>query len=204
MTLLEAPPAPGGTANRILDTAELLVQTRGFNDFSYADIALELGVTKAALHYHFRSKTVLGDALIARYSERFFAALDAIEAGEVEAGRRLARYVALYRAVLAARRMCLCGILAAEYQTLPDTMRTAVRGFFDHNEVWLERVLDDGAARGELVQRGASRDTARMIVDTLEGAVMVARAQDDPGRLDRVAEQLLSSLVPSGAAAPSA
>jgi TetR/AcrR family transcriptional repressor of nem operon len=200
MTLLQAPPAPGGTANRILDTAELLVQTRGFNDFSYADIALELGVTKAALHYHFRSKTVLGDALIARYSERFFAALDAIEAGEVEAGRRLARYVALYRGVLAARRMCLCGILAAEYQTLPDTMRTAVRSFFDHNEVWLERVLDDGAARGELVQRGPSRDTARMIVDTLEGAVMVARAQDDPDRLDRVAEQLLSSLIPAPSA----
>src|SRR3954467_368037 len=104
MTLLEAPVAPATTVNRILDTAELLVQTRGFNDFSYADIALELGITKAALHYHFRSKAVLGDALIARYSARFFAALDAVETTETDAGRRLARYVGLYRAVLASGR----------------------------------------------------------------------------------------------------
>jgi TetR/AcrR family transcriptional repressor of nem operon len=200
MTLLEAPVAPATTVNRILDTAELLVQTRGFNDFSYADIAAELQVTKAALHYHFRSKAVLGDALITRYSERFFAALESIERRETGAGLRLAAYVGLYRSVLGSGRMCLCGILAAEYQTLPDTMRSAVRNFFDRNEVWLERVLDEGAVRHELVQRGPSRDTARMIVDTLEGAVMVARAQGDPDRLDRVAEQLLSSLAPAPAA----
>ena len=41
------------TAERILDIAERLVQTRGFNNFSYADIATELGITKASLHYHF-------------------------------------------------------------------------------------------------------------------------------------------------------
>ena len=64
-----------GTAAQILDTAEGLVQERGFNGFSYADVARELGVTKAALHYHFASKAELGDALIDRYAERFFAAL---------------------------------------------------------------------------------------------------------------------------------
>src|SRR3954451_17105468 len=204
MTTTMAPPAPVSTVDRILDTAELLVQTRGYNDFSYADVAAALGITKAALHYHFRSKAVLGDALIARYSERFFLALETIERTEPDAAGRLVRYVALYRGVLAAGRMCLCGILAAEYQTLPDAMRTAVRTFFDRNEVWLERVLDEGALRRELAQRGAPRDTARMIVDTLEGAVMVARAQGDPARLDRVADQLLSSLLPVGGTAPTA
>ena len=41
-----------GTASKILDVAERLVQVRGFNGFSYADIAAELHITKAALHYH--------------------------------------------------------------------------------------------------------------------------------------------------------
>ncbi len=45
-----------GTATAILDVAERLVQARGFNGFSYADIAVELGLTKAALHYHFSGK----------------------------------------------------------------------------------------------------------------------------------------------------
>jgi TetR/AcrR family transcriptional repressor of nem operon len=47
-----------------LDIAEQLVQTRGFNGFSYADIAAEIGISKASLHYHFPTKAMLGERLI--------------------------------------------------------------------------------------------------------------------------------------------
>ncbi len=47
------------TQTRVLDIAERLAQTRGFNGFSYADVASELGVTTAALHYHFAGKADL-------------------------------------------------------------------------------------------------------------------------------------------------
>ena len=69
-----------GTASRILDVAERLVQTRGFNGFSYADIATELAVTKASLHYHFPTKVALGRAVIARYHEVFARLLREIDA----------------------------------------------------------------------------------------------------------------------------
>jgi TetR/AcrR family transcriptional regulator, transcriptional repressor for nem operon len=59
------------TPSRILDVAERLVQERGFNGFSYADVAGELEVTKASLHYHFAGKAELGEALIGRYAARF-------------------------------------------------------------------------------------------------------------------------------------
>ncbi|MGD0811101.1 MAG: helix-turn-helix domain-containing protein, partial [Acidimicrobiales bacterium] len=58
------------TASDILDAAERLVQSRGFNGFSYADVSSELGITKAALHYHFAGKAELGESLISRYNER--------------------------------------------------------------------------------------------------------------------------------------
>ena len=63
--------ADAGTASRILDIAERLVQVRGFNGFSYADIASELKISKASLHYHFAGKADLGEALIRRYAARF-------------------------------------------------------------------------------------------------------------------------------------
>src|ERR1700694_3257471 len=44
------------TASKVLDVAERLVQVNGFNGFSYADASSELGITKAALHYHFARK----------------------------------------------------------------------------------------------------------------------------------------------------
>jgi TetR/AcrR family transcriptional regulator, transcriptional repressor for nem operon len=184
-----------GTAAQILDVAERLVQTRGFNDFSYADIADELGITKPALHYHFRSKAVLGDAIIVRYSERFFSALERIESSESDAHARLKAYVQLYRSVLSERRMCLCGILAAEYQTLPVSMRSAVLDFFERNETWLERVLREGHDAHTLTVGEPIRDVARTIIDTLEGATMIARAQDAPERFDGVAARMLSVLV---------
>src|SRR5476651_1847209 len=98
--------SPSTRAEEILDVAQRLVQTRGFNAFSYADIAAELGISKPALHYHYPSKEALGDALIARYSERFFRELDAIDVAEQDAGARLSAYVGLYRSVLSANRMC--------------------------------------------------------------------------------------------------
>jgi TetR/AcrR family transcriptional repressor of nem operon len=191
---LQAPPI-AARAGEILDVAERLVQTRGFNAFSYADIAAELGVTKPALHYHFRSKEALGDALIARYSERFFRELDAIEAGTDAAPARVARYVDLYRAVLLANRMCLCGILAAEYQTLPLSMRAAVRGFFERNETWLAGVLRHGAERGEVTVTEPLEDAARLLIDTLEGAMMIARAHDGPERFDSASSRMIASLL---------
>jgi TetR/AcrR family transcriptional repressor of nem operon len=67
------------------------LQTRGCNGFSYADIATELAVTTASLHYHFPSKAELGETLIARYAERFAAALDAIERSRLPARAQLRR-----------------------------------------------------------------------------------------------------------------
>lgn len=182
----------GESATRVLDAAERLVQERGFNGFSYADIAAELGVTKPSLHYHFATKADLGTALVLRYTRRFAEALERLADGPPV--DRLRGYAGLYRMVLERRRMCLCGMLAAEYGTLPEPMQQAVKGFFALNEEWLEGVLDAGRADGTLRQRGSALDTARMIIDCLEGAVLVARPYGDLRRFDHAVDSLLDSL----------
>src|SRR3954468_5997966 len=126
-----------GTTSRILDVAERLLQTRGYNGFSYGDVAGELGITRAALHYHFRSKAELGRALIDRYTGRFTAALDALDAAAAGAVARLHGYSDLYRDVLRDDLMCLCGMLAAEYRTLPGPLQHEVSAFFERNSAWL-------------------------------------------------------------------
>jgi TetR/AcrR family transcriptional repressor of nem operon len=183
-----------GTVGQILDVAEQLLQTNGFNGFSYADVAAELSVSKAALHYHFNSKATLGEALITRYAERFTAALSRIDRDVAEPPEKLRAYMALYAAVLSEQRMCLCGMLAAEYQTLPEPMQTAVAEFFATNEEWLARVVDAGKADHSLAPDGSSQDTARLIVSTLEGAMLVARPYGDVKRFEATSAQLLASL----------
>lgn len=194
------PPEPSDTASKVLDVAERLVQGRGFNGFSYADAAAELGITKAALHYHFAGKAELGEALITRYAERFARALDAIDARTDDAMDKLRAYAALYGDVLRNERMCLCGMLAAEYQTLPAPMQGAVVRFFDDNEAWLAGVLEDGRRAGAVRSDGDARDAARMIVGALEGAMLVSRLHADPARFSEAADRLLASLAAPGPA----
>jgi TetR/AcrR family transcriptional regulator, transcriptional repressor for nem operon len=182
------------TAERALDVAERLVQVRGFNGVSYADVAAELGVTKAALHYHFATKADLGEALIDRYTTRFEAALGVIDERSSDASSKVSAYAAIYLDVLRQQRMCLCGMLAAEYQTLPETMQHAIVRFFDINETWLEVVLSQGQQAGTLRHRGSARDAARVVISTLEGAMLVARLHDDPARLEAATDQLLAEL----------
>jgi TetR/AcrR family transcriptional repressor of nem operon len=185
------------TASRILDVAEALVQTRGFNGFSYADVASELHVTPAGLHYHYRGKAELGEALIVRYSARFIEALHAIERDGLRAPAMLEKYAAIYADVLRRRRMCLCGMLAAGYDTLPEPMQSAVVRFFDENEAWLARVLARGVAEGSLTLSGAPRDVAQSIVSGLEGALLISRPYGDVERFEGAAARLLASLAPA-------
>jgi TetR/AcrR family transcriptional regulator, transcriptional repressor for nem operon len=187
-----------GTATRILDSAERLVQSRGFNGFSYADVAAELGITKASLHYHFPGKAELGQALVERYAERFAAALEQIDASGVDAPAKLDAYTRIYADVLSEKRMCLCGMLAADYDTLPGPMRDAVIRFFDHNEAWLTGVLEQGEAEGSLALDGSARQAAQALVGGLEGAMLIARPYGDPARFQTAATRLLDSLAAAG------
>jgi TetR/AcrR family transcriptional regulator, transcriptional repressor for nem operon len=195
-------PNEASTAERILDAAEALAQSRGFNGFSYAHIATELGITKASLHYHFRGKAELGEALIARYAERFAGALYAIDDEGGDARDKLTAYAALYSGVLDAGQMCLCGMFAAEYETLPKPMGEAIVRFFDANHAWLTHVLAEGRAHETLVFDGDPSESAQAILGGLEGALLVARPYGEPARFDAAAKRLLAPF--AGPARPNA
>jgi TetR/AcrR family transcriptional repressor of nem operon len=187
-------PLPSATARRILDAAEKLIQTRGFNGFSYADVSAAVGITKASLHYHFATKAKLGLTLILRYQETFGAALEDLAATGGDARDLLRGYVQLYSNVLGRNRMCLCGMLAAEYTTLPRPMQEALRAFFDANERWLVKVLEEGARSGVLRFEGSPTDEARLLVAALEGALLVARSYDDAARFESAAARVLAGV----------
>jgi TetR/AcrR family transcriptional repressor of nem operon len=186
------------TSGKVLDVAERLVQTVGFNGFSYADIAEELKVTKASLHYHFATKAELGTQLIARYHQNFFLALARIREEPSELPQKLRDYVALYTGVLRKNRMCLCGMLAADFATLPKPMKEGVKRFFGGNEDWVASVLEDGRKTRAFAFEGAARDAARLLVSSLEGAMMVARSFSDVERFEVAADRLLGELLSPG------
>lgn len=191
------PGARKPTADRVLDIAEALVQTRGYNAFSYADISRAVGVRKASLHHHYPTKAHLGLALVARYHAAFVGALGDIEARSETAPRRLERYIELYGSVLRRGRMCMCGMLAADVATLPKSMRESIAGFFAENEQWLARVLAEGKKRGEIAFEGTPSSMASFFVSSLEGAMLVARGSGTPDPFDDVVRHLMARIQPA-------
>src|SRR5262249_48403526 len=190
-----ARPRSSKTPLHVLNVAERLIQTRGFNGFSYADVAEEVGITKASLHYHFPTKADLGLSLVQRYQETFEEALAGLLHGGGDTRTLLEGYAELYRSVLRKDRMCLCGMLAAEHSTLPGPMQRALQAFFDANERWLAGVLEAGRRRGDLKLQGTAREEARLLVAGLEGALLVARSYDDAGRFQQAAARLLDGVL---------
>src|SRR5260221_5650367 len=105
------PPATrsrSGTAALILATAEEIIQLKGYGGFSYADVAAELKITKAALHYHFPGKAELGEALIVAWTARFADTLAALDATGGTPPSRLARDIDMPAQIIRTRKLYLC------------------------------------------------------------------------------------------------
>lgn len=64
--------------NEILDVAERLFATKGFDNTSTNDILDEVGIARGTLYYHFKSKEDILDAMIERISKRLVAKAKAI------------------------------------------------------------------------------------------------------------------------------
>ena len=183
---MTANPATPDTRETLIDLAMSLVTLVGYNAFSFRDLAAAAGITTASVHYHFPTKADLGLALVARQRAMEAAALRAIDAAGGDAVARLRGFAGAFRAVLDdGHRMCLCGMLAAEHQTLPEPLTKAVRDFFAGTEGWIAGVLRAGRRSGELAFPGTAAAAARALVASLEGATLVAKAFGDPARFDQ-------------------
>ena len=147
-------------------------------------------------------KAEMGQSLITRYTHRFGDALAAIDADDTSAPDKLRAYCDLYRGTLRGQRMCLCGMLAAEYNTLGQPMRQAIANFFDQNQNWLAALLEAGRKAGTLGFAGPVERAAQTIVAALEGAMLVARPYDNPAVLDAVIDRLLADFAPSTNSGP--
>ena len=182
---------PIATNVQILDVAERIVRTRGFNGFSYADVAAEIGIRKASLHYHFPTKTDLGLKLITRFSESVLEALEEIAATYSSNLTRLREYARIYEGSLHDNKMCLCGMFAAEHESISTPMQQAITEFFNCHEQWLENVLEQGRKSGELSFNGSAVEHGRLIVANLQGALLIAKSLGSTERLAGIASNLV-------------
>ncbi|WP_027543488.1 TetR/AcrR family transcriptional regulator [Bradyrhizobium sp. WSM2254] len=160
----------------ILAAAKRTAQAHGYGGLNFRDLAAEVGIKAASIHYHFPSKADLGAAVARRYWEDTAAALEAMLAETPDPLRCLHRYPDVFRKALEnGNRMCLCSFMAAEHDDLPDAVKREVQAFADVNVAWLSKVLSAAALGGS----GESDRRARAIFAAIAGAQLLARSRSD-------------------------
>lgn len=180
----------------LLSKAEQLIRTRGYAGFSYADLSAAVGITKAAIHYHFPTKENLVSSAIEEYRARYAEAFRRIEADHPHALDRIDAYGRLYLAGLDQGVGCLCAALAVEHDVLPEVLKTATASFFAQHLARLEQIYVDGLARKQVSAALTGREAARMILATLEGALLIERLLGERKGFEVALRALGKSLAP--------
>lgn len=171
------------TRNQLITHAQRLIQTRGYNGFSYRDLAQLIGIKTASIHYYFPQKEDLLLAAVQEYRARWDLRVGSIP-GNLTAAEKLQRYVDLSsEAIGSAEGVCLGSALAADLMTLPGCVRKDLQDFYRAKETWLTGVLEQGNQDGSLPHQTDPQAAARSFYAAIQGAQISARLFNNIDRL---------------------
>lgn len=183
------------TTKLIMDTGQYLIQERGYNAISYADIAERIGIKKASIHYYFPTKQDLVKAILQKHRKEFSNKLDRIEQTSINSQEKLYRFFQQYRETIANNfELCLCAMMAAELVSFSLEIRNELNGFFRDNEKWIEKVIKQGKESGVMNYQISSKEQSQMIMAFVQGAQLLARSSGDLQYYDIMVQNLIKQL----------
>ena len=128
---------------RIVEAANRLFYIKGYNQTSFAHVADEVGISKGNLHYHFRSKDDLLDAIIAFRISIIKVNLAKWDQEYPDGKDKLRRFVQMLLNEEAdlVRYGCPLGSLNMELGKDQRDLQKRSRDMFDLFQQWLEKAL---------------------------------------------------------------
>ena len=182
--------------NRILSATQALILERGYNAFSFADIAAQVGIRKASIHHHFPTKADLVQELVRVYRLDYQTGLERALSENTNPRDQLAAYGEFWKLCIGSdtQPICLMVLLASEIKTLPVDVATAVRDHLDELSAAFARMLERGAASGVFHLTDSPASEAEFYMAAIHGAMLTARSHGDAIRFSRVADLALNRL----------
>jgi TetR/AcrR family transcriptional regulator, transcriptional repressor for nem operon len=167
------------SAKAIMDAAERHMRVGGLAGFSFRDIAAEIGMKSASVHYHFPTKENLAAAVVRRYATWMSEQIDRRLQCDGDPIRVWTDTIG--EALLSDERMCPCTVLGAAARGLSPAIAAEVRDFF-------RMCLD------KLEAEGVPRNHASALLSTLIGALVLTNALGDAKEYDRATGALSGRL----------
>ena len=169
----------------ILAAAKLVAQAHGYAGLNFRDLAEQVGIKAASVYYHFPSKADLAAAVAKRYWEDSAAYLESLLENSPGPREALRRYPETFRWALENdNRICLCSFMSAQFDDLPEAVKTEVQAFADVNIAWLKKTL----IAAKIVSPKEAEKRARAIYSGIVGAQLTARGRADITLYDSLIE----------------
>ncbi|KAF1014965.1 MAG: hypothetical protein GAK31_02452 [Stenotrophomonas maltophilia] len=169
-------------AAEILAHARSLLESGGYNSFSYADIAAHVHISKASIHHHFPSKVDLVREVVTRYRAEARQGLSVLQRQLNDPLGELNAYADYWSTCIVGgtSSFCIGAMLAAELPSIPGEVAVEVRGHFEDLSSWLASTLQRGVAKGQFRLQGSAEVEARVFMSSVHGAMLAARGLGDP------------------------
>ncbi|WP_066732727.1 TetR/AcrR family transcriptional regulator [Cupriavidus sp. D384] len=179
--------------DQLLEHASVLIRQRGYNGFSYRDLAELVGVKTSSIHYYFPAKDDLVLEVVRLYRERSKARLAAIDTS-LPLIEQAERYVGPLRNDIELNQICLAGMLSAEVLALPDAIRSYLQAHFQANETWITNLLHRAEAERGQPYPVPPQLLAKVLYGAIQNGIITARMSGSSDRLDAAADMLLGAV----------
>lgn len=162
----------------ILDAALNAILKYGYKAMSFRDLAAEVGIKSASVHYHFPTKGELCTAVMQRYSEEYAERLVLPKKKRQAAQKALNKFIDDFKhRVVEQDNVGLCTVLAAEKSLLDEATVQAISEFYDLKFDWLATVVS--YMKKDWMPSEEARAYASQILASLHGASVLVRATGD-------------------------
>ncbi|MGK0263266.1 MAG: TetR/AcrR family transcriptional repressor of nem operon [Planctomycetota bacterium] len=157
---------------QILATAADILEHKSFAAFSYQDLADRLGIRKASIHHHFKSKNELGIELLKFFQARSDALMTDMLADAESPGAALRMVFEMCEKVMFDGETKVCPSCAFEVdaKNLSPAMIDMLRESTESFQQQLASLLAAARTGGEIAFLGDVQDQAATIVSALQGA----------------------------------
>ncbi|TDV63410.1 TetR/AcrR family transcriptional regulator [Pseudomonas sp. LP_7_YM] len=165
---------------KILTEGLKVVHERGFAGASVRDIVQAAGVPQGSFTNHFMSKEAFGLEIIDLY---FDAARQVVDQTLLNPGlspvARVVAYIDTHRCTREqdVHKGCLFGNFTAESTEHSEPIRLRLVQIYEWLTSTIASCLDDAISHGDLSQNLDSRQVALFILSSLQGALLLAKAQ---------------------------
>lgn len=173
----------------------------GYDSVGIAGVLSRTGVPKGSFYHYFDSKEAFGCAIVEAYGERWRAVRQATfrRASLSPLERLNAHFRELEEDFRAQDGLggCLLGNLAQLMASRSEPLRQAIETAFEEWQEDLVDVLEAARRVGELAPSADPEDTAAVIIEAYEGALLRAKAQASLAPLERFRQASLKRLLGS-------